>query len=111
MLQLPLYLQYAAVVKLVYTLVSGTSGRKLVEVQVLSAAPDKYYRDAYTASLFLFELWGFIRNSRAAIAALIWWPGACGGLHLRWLQLSVAGQPASFPESQLVRTIYLLRRR
>lgn len=32
----------AAVVKLVYTLVSGTSERKLVEVQVLSAAPFIY---------------------------------------------------------------------
>ena len=35
---------HAAVVKLVYTLVSGTSGRKLVEVQVLSAAPGMIYR-------------------------------------------------------------------
>ena len=31
----------AAVVKLVYTLASGASERKLVEVQVLSAAPEK----------------------------------------------------------------------
>lgn len=44
---------WAAVVKLVYTLVSGTSGRKLVEVQVLSAAPDKETEYVVTRSLYL----------------------------------------------------------
>ncbi len=38
---------HAAVVKLVYTLVSGTSERELVEVQVLSAAPSLSYSNTH----------------------------------------------------------------